>query len=152
VLSCRNDHGAVLPMPLVDDVKEHGQRLGALEIYFSVVEGKILTLNDVATLAVLEPDLLAFQHRYQARAQPFRWTSTRADLHRLLAKLAVVRPAACRKIRHRNSELGYQPSQETIGADREKGKLGADADKHAAPLAVEHVEVVLLDHRRAYSR
>ena len=31
---------------------------------------------------------------YQALAQPFHWTFTRADLHRLLAELTVVRPAA----------------------------------------------------------
>ena len=45
-------------------------------------------------LATLEHYLLAFQHRYQAMAQPFRWTFTRADLPRLLANLTAVRPAA----------------------------------------------------------
>jgi hypothetical protein len=41
---------------------------------------------------------MAFQHRYQAAARPFRWTFSRADLHQLLTKLATaaepVRPAA----------------------------------------------------------
>ena len=49
------------------------------------MQRKVLTPNDFATLATLEHYLLAFQHRYQAMAQPFRWTFTRADLHRLLA-------------------------------------------------------------------
>jgi len=51
-----------------------------------------------ATLAALEHYLMAFQHRYQMAAKPFRWTFTRADLHQLLAKLAKTaereRPAA----------------------------------------------------------
>ena len=49
-------------------------------------------------LATLEHYLMAFQHRYQAAARPFRWTFTRADLQQLLTKLATatepVRPAA----------------------------------------------------------
>jgi hypothetical protein len=58
------------------------------------VQRKVLTPNDFATLAVLEHYLLAFQHRYQATAQPFRWTCTWADLQQLLAKLVALRPAA----------------------------------------------------------
>lgn len=59
---------------------------------------KVLTPNDFATLTTLEHYLMAFQHRYQMAARPFRWTFTRADLQQLLAKLATaaesVRPAA----------------------------------------------------------
>ena len=72
----------------------HASWLNQIEIYFSVVQRKVLTPNDFATLATLEHYLLAFQHRYQVMAQPFRWTFTRADLHRLLANLTAVRPAA----------------------------------------------------------
>src|SRR5688572_31674209 len=72
----------------------HASWLNQIEIYFSVVQRKVLTPNDFATLAALEHYLLAFQHRYQTMAHPFRWTFTRADLYRLLAKLAAVRPAA----------------------------------------------------------
>jgi transposase len=72
----------------------HASWLNQIEIYFSVVQRKVLTPNDFATLAALEHYLLAFQCRYQAMAQPFRWTFTRADLQQLLAKLAAVRPAA----------------------------------------------------------
>jgi len=45
-------------------------------------------IDDFATPAALEHHLMAFQHRYQLAAQPFRWTFTRADLHQLLSKLA----------------------------------------------------------------
>lgn len=72
----------------------HASWLNQIEIYFSVVQRKVLTPNDFATLTALEHYLLAFQHRYQAMARPFRWTFTRADLHQLLAKLTAARPAA----------------------------------------------------------
>lgn len=74
----------------------HASWLNQIEIYFSIVQRKVLTPNDFATLATLEHYLIAFQHRYQAAARPFRWTFTRADLHQLLAKLSTgsVRPAA----------------------------------------------------------
>ena len=62
------------------------------------MQRKVLTPNDFTTLAALEHQLLAFQHRYQTIAKPFRWTFTRATLVKLLAKLAIapntVRPAA----------------------------------------------------------
>jgi hypothetical protein len=76
----------------------HASWLNQIEIYFSIVQRKVLTPNDFASLATLEHYLIAFQHRYQAAARPFRWTFTRADLQQLLTKLATaaepVRPAA----------------------------------------------------------
>ena len=76
----------------------HASWLNQIEIYFSIVQRKVLTPNDFASLATLEHDLMSFQHRYQAAARPFRWTFTRADLQQLLTKLATatepVRPAA----------------------------------------------------------
>ncbi len=72
----------------------HASWLNQVEIYFSAVQRKVLTPNDFVTLAALEHYLLAFQHRYEALARPFRWTFTCADLHRLLADLTAVRPAA----------------------------------------------------------
>ena len=75
----------------------HASWLNQIEIYFSIVQRKVLTPNEFATLAALEHYLLAFQARYQAAATPFDWTFTREDLHQLLARLAAadaVRPAA----------------------------------------------------------
>jgi hypothetical protein len=76
----------------------HASWLNQIEIYFSVVQRKVLTPNEFDTLAALEHYLLAFQARYQVMATPFRWTFTRADLHRLLTRLSAigeaVRPAA----------------------------------------------------------
>jgi hypothetical protein len=76
----------------------HASWLNQIEIYFSIVQRKLLTPNEFASLAALEHYLLAFQARYQASATPFDWTFTRADLHQLLTRLAAtadaVRPAA----------------------------------------------------------
>jgi hypothetical protein len=55
--------------------------------YFSVVQRKVVTTNDFASLRELEDRLLAFQARSEQTAKPFQWTFTRADLIALLAKL-----------------------------------------------------------------
>jgi hypothetical protein len=74
----------------------HASWLNQIEIYFSVVQRKVLTPGDFADLATLEATLLGFQHRYQIAAHPFEWTFTRLDLTALLTKLALAeqRPAA----------------------------------------------------------
>jgi hypothetical protein len=74
----------------------HASWLNQIEIYFSVVQRKVLTPGDFADLAALEAALLGFQDRYESAARPFEWTFTRQDLTALLAKLAVAeqRPAA----------------------------------------------------------
>jgi len=65
----------------------HASWLNQIEIYFSIVQRKVLTPNDFRSLADVEHRLLAFQRHYEALAQPFEWTFTRRDLARLLAKL-----------------------------------------------------------------
>ena len=46
-----------------------------------------LTPNDFSSLDELEERLLGFQQHYEQIATPFRWTFTRHDLKRWLAKL-----------------------------------------------------------------
>ena len=76
----------------------HASWLNQIEIYFSIVQRKVVTPNEFASVAALEHYLLAFQAHYQASATPFDWTFTRADLHQLLTRLAAtaeeVQPAA----------------------------------------------------------
>ena len=74
----------------------HASWLNQVEIYFSIVQRKVLTPNDFPSLADLEQRLLAFQCHYERSASPFKWTFTRRDLHTLLAKIAATRlaPAA----------------------------------------------------------
>jgi hypothetical protein len=58
-----------------------------VELYFSVVQRKVLTPNDFRDLVEVEQRLLGFQRRYQRTAVPFDWRFTRSDLDRLLAHL-----------------------------------------------------------------
>ena len=71
----------------------HARWLNQVEIYFSIVQRKVLTPNDFSSLAELEQRLLAFQCHYEQSASPFKWTFTRRDLHTLLAKIAAKRQA-----------------------------------------------------------
>jgi hypothetical protein len=66
----------------------HASWLNQVEIYFSIVQRKVLTPNDISSLAELEQRLLAFQGHYERTASPFKWTFTRSDLHTLLVKIA----------------------------------------------------------------
>ncbi len=75
----------------------HASWLNQIEIYFSIVQRKVLTPNDFASGAEVEERLLRFQERYEQIAQPFQWKFTRQDLTALLAKLeteAASRPLA----------------------------------------------------------
>ena len=72
----------------------HASWLNQAEIYFSVVQRKVLTPNDFADLDTLEHRLLAFGQRYEQIASPFEWKFTRQDLNKLLAKTAsITQPA-----------------------------------------------------------
>jgi hypothetical protein len=75
----------------------HASWLNQIEIYFSVVQRKVLVPNDFIGLDDLEQRLLAFQRRYEQAAKPFQWKFTRRDLDKLLQRLAEpkqLRPAA----------------------------------------------------------
>jgi hypothetical protein len=58
------------------------------EIYFSILQRKALTPSDVADLDALAARITAFEQHYRQIAQPSDWTFTRADLDRVLAKIA----------------------------------------------------------------
>jgi transposase len=65
----------------------HASWLNQIEIYFSVVQRKVVLPNDFTDLAEVEARLLAFERRYQQTAAPFDWRFTRSDLDRLLHRL-----------------------------------------------------------------
>jgi hypothetical protein len=65
----------------------HASWLNQIEIYFSIVQRKVLTPNDFTSLTEAEVRLLGFQEYYQSIARPFAWHFTRADLMDLLKKL-----------------------------------------------------------------
>ena len=64
----------------------HASWLNQVEIYFSVVQRKVLTPNEFTHLCDVEARLLAFQDHYAQIATPFEWKFTTADLHALLAR------------------------------------------------------------------
>jgi len=64
----------------------HASWLNQIEIYFSIVQRKVLTPNDFPDLAAVEQRLLAFERHYETLARPFQWHFTRHDLVQLLAK------------------------------------------------------------------
>jgi len=66
----------------------HASWLNQVEIYFSILERKVLTPPDAASLEGLAARILTFQDRYEDLAGPFEWKFTRADLARLLDRLA----------------------------------------------------------------
>ena len=58
--------------------------LNQIEIYFSIIQRKVLKPNDYATLAELEQAIHAFGRRYSAVGKMFAWCFTRQDLERRL--------------------------------------------------------------------
>jgi len=70
----------------------HASWLNQVEIFFSVVQRKVLTPNDTTDLDQLAARLLAFQDHYQQIAAPFQWKFTTADLHDLLQRITAHDP------------------------------------------------------------
>lgn len=65
----------------------HSSWLNQVEIYFSIIQRKVLTPNDFVDLREVEHRLLAFEQRYEEAATPFEWKFTRQDLRDLMARL-----------------------------------------------------------------
>jgi len=66
----------------------HASWLNQVEIYFGILERKVLTPPDAVSLEELASRILAFGARYEELARPFEWKFTRADLNALLERLA----------------------------------------------------------------
>jgi transposase len=70
----------------------HASWLNQIEIYFSIVQRKVVTPNDFYDLADVEDRLTAFQDHYNLGARPFNWRYTKKDLDELLKRLAIHPP------------------------------------------------------------
>ena len=68
-------------------VPVHSSWLNQIEIFFSIIQRKVLTPNDFTDLAAVETRLLDFQRGYERLAKPFEWKFTRADLAKLITRL-----------------------------------------------------------------
>jgi hypothetical protein len=65
----------------------HASWLNQVEIYFSVVQRKVLSPNDFPSLDAVAKRLLEFQSYYEQIAKPFEWKFTRVELKALVTKL-----------------------------------------------------------------
>jgi hypothetical protein len=98
----------------------HASWLNQVEIFFSIVQRKVVTPNDFTSLDQVEDRLIAFERRYNETARPFRWKFTPADLEDLLARIERhrtervelpatrrLRPSACRTRLSRVTPEGF---------------------------------------------
>jgi len=74
-------NAVAVPLPV------HASWLNQIEIYFSIVQRKVLTPMDITNQEMLTTRLLNFQDYYQETAKPFSWKFTTADLKKRLEAL-----------------------------------------------------------------
>jgi hypothetical protein len=75
------------PSAVIVHTPVHASWTNQREIYFSIVQRKVVTPNDFTSLDQVEDRLTAFEQRYNATAQPVRWKFTPTDLEDLLARI-----------------------------------------------------------------
>jgi hypothetical protein len=70
----------------------HASWLNQIEIYFSIVQRKVLEPNDFREVAEVARTLNDFEHHWSSVAKPFDWRFTRDDLQQLLERLSQHEP------------------------------------------------------------
>ena len=65
----------------------HASWLNQIEIYFSIIQRKVLTPNDFPSLAAVAERLEAFERYFENIGRPFEWKFKRTDLNRLIARM-----------------------------------------------------------------
>jgi transposase len=66
----------------------HASWLNQVEIFFSIIQKKVVSPNDFTGLDQLSSTLLAFTDRYNRTARPFNWNFTASDLKDLLHRIS----------------------------------------------------------------
>ncbi len=66
----------------------HASWLNQVELFFSILQRKLLQPNDFESTAELARALNRFERHYNEIAEPFDWKFTREDLVALIARLA----------------------------------------------------------------
>ena len=66
----------------------HASWLNQIEIYFPIIQRKVLNPNHFANLGQLAERLPDFQYYRETTAKPFEWKFTKADLAKLLTKIS----------------------------------------------------------------
>lgn len=65
----------------------HASWLNQIEIYFSILQRKVLTPNQFESVSELSQTLAKFEERVNAQAKVFNWGFTRSDMKKFLKKL-----------------------------------------------------------------
>lgn len=84
----------------------HASWLNQVEVFFSIVQRKVVSPNDFTDLDQVQDRLTTFEQRYNATAQPFKWKFTPADLEDLLARIERHE----QKERNQQQEHDHQPA------------------------------------------
>lgn len=74
------------PNAILVHLPVHASWLNQIEIYFSVLQRKVLTPNYFTSEEELKATIMAFQTRYQQTATPFEWKFTKKDLKHIMSK------------------------------------------------------------------
>jgi transposase len=85
---------AAHPNAIMSCTPLHASWLNQIEIFFAVIQKKVVTPNDFASLGQLSGTLLGFTARYNKTAKPFNWKYTAADLKDLLRRISEHEQAA----------------------------------------------------------
>ncbi len=85
-LECRWKNLTLVHLPT------HASWLNQIEIYFSILQRKVLTPNSFEDLAVLARTLNGFERHWNEVAEPFEWDFTREKLAALMERLAAREP------------------------------------------------------------
>jgi transposase len=75
------------PNAVMIHTPRHASWLNQIEIFFSIIQKKVVTPNDFTSLSELSATLLGFVDRYNQTARPFSWKFTAADLHNLMDRI-----------------------------------------------------------------
>ena len=76
------------PNAIMIHTPRHASWLNQIEIFFSVIQKKVVTPNDFDSLEQLSATLLGFVDRYNQTARPFSWKFTASDLHDLMNRIS----------------------------------------------------------------
>ena len=67
----------------------HASWLNQIEIYFSILQRKALTPNDLADRQAMEERIIGFQERYNLTAEPFNWRFTKQKLKERMQRITL---------------------------------------------------------------
>ena len=76
------------PNAIMIHTPAHASWLNQIEIFFSIIQKKVVSPNDFASTRQLSATLLAFINRHNKTARPFSWKFTAADLAGMLERIS----------------------------------------------------------------